>query len=544
MRRFQKPLVPISVVAVVVLGIIGFACRFSFAEGKRPDKGSVTFGAAEKPDVKIAAEMQGFKTVFADIAAKVIPTVVSVIPTKIDTVVFYNNPFYRYFDEDPFGGEGSPFDFFFGQQQQQQPQQQPRGRQRNQQQMEKKELRRSGGLGSGVIVSKDGYILTNNHVVAGADEIQVKTSDGRTFDAEIMGTDSLTDVAVIKIKDKVSNLPVAYLGDSDKLRPGDWAMAVGNPFSLTSTVTVGIVSALGRTNVRNDQATYQNYIQTDAAINPGNSGGALVNIDGELIGINTMIITPSGAFAGIGLAIPINMAKWIMEDLIYEGQVKRGWLGIKMQPLNQQTRDAMGLEATVQGVLVAAVLKGQPAEKAGVKSGDIIVSIDGHPVKEPNELALAVAGINPGKKVPLGVLRNGKSLSLNVQLVLREEDKISKMDKASGAAAEEGKSSADSYERFGIKVGNITDASRKEYGIETGVTGVVITDVDRVSDAAQDLQPGDVITAVKVRGADQTVVTTVDEFKRIAKGVKEGESIMFLVNRQGQTFFVAFKVRK
>jgi len=543
MSRFRKPLIPISVIAVVVLGIIGFACRFSFAEGKRPDKGSVTFGAAERPDVKMPAEMQGFKTVFADIAAKVIPTVVSVIPTKIDTVVFYNNPFYRYFDEDPFGGDGSPFDFFFGPQQQQQ----PRGRQRNpqQQQMEKKELRRSGGLGSGVIVSKDGYILTNNHVVAGADEIQVKTSDGRTFDAEIMGTDSLTDVAVIKIKDKVNNLSVAYLGDSDKLRPGDWAMAVGNPFSLTSTVTVGIVSALGRTGVRNDQATYQNYIQTDAAINPGNSGGALVNIDGELIGINTMIITPSGAFAGIGLAIPINMAKWIMEDLIYEGQVKRGWLGIKMQPLDQETRDAMGLEAQVQGVLVAAVLKGQPAEKAGMKSGDIIVSIDGHPVKEPNELALAVAGINPGKKVPLGVLRNGKSLTLNVQLVLREEDKVAKMDKAGGAAADEGKASTDTYERFGIKVGNITDASRKEYGIESGVAGVVITDVDRVSDAAQEgLQPGDVITGVKVRGADQTAVNTVDEFKRIAKGVKEGESIMFLVNRQGQTFFVAFKVRK
>jgi serine protease Do len=311
----RKPVIPISLTVIACIAValvVHGTC--SFAESGRPERGSIVFGADQKPDIRSSAQLGAFKTIIADVAEKVVPTVVSVIPTKIDTVIFSNNPFYQFFGGDPFGGG---FEDFFGPA--------PHGRQRqNQPPVEKREYRQQG-LGSGVIVSKDGYILTNYHVVAGANEIEVKTADKRNFRADVVGLDSLADVAVIKIKEKVHDLPVAYLGNSDKLRAGDWAIAVGNPFSLTSSVTLGIVSALNRT-AQEGSDTYQNFIQTDAAINPGNSGGALVNIDGELIGINTMIYTQSGGYMGIGFAIPINMARQIMEDLIYEGKVSRGWL--------------------------------------------------------------------------------------------------------------------------------------------------------------------------------------------------------------------------
>lgn len=254
-----------------------------------------------------------FKTIFADIAAKITPSVVSVILTKIDTVAYSQNPFYNFFND---SSMDNPFQFFFGA-----PQQQPQNKRGPG--VEKREFRQQG-LGSGVIVSEDGYILTNYHVVSGASEIQVKLSDDRAYEAKIVGTDSLSDVAVIKIKEKVHHLPVAELGDASQLRPGDWVLAIGNPFSLTSTVTLGIVSALGR-EVGNPNL-YQNYIQTDAAINPGNSGGALVNIDGKVIGINAMIYTQTGGFMGIGFAIPINMAQKVMDDIIHKGKVTRGWM--------------------------------------------------------------------------------------------------------------------------------------------------------------------------------------------------------------------------
>ena len=329
-RKALKPIIPISfslAVAIVTAFAVHYSC--SFADSKHPDRGSISFGADKPPEIHLGA-LGPFKTAIADVAEKVVPTVVSVIPTKVDTVTFSNNPFYQFFGgDDPFGGMGD----FFGIPQQ-------RGRQ-NKPPVEKREYRQQG-LGSGVIVSKDGYILTNYHVVAGANEIEVKTTDKRSFKADVVGTDSLADVAVIKIREKVKDLPVAYLGNSDKLRPGDWAIAVGNPFSLTSSVTLGIVSALKRT-APGGSDNYQNFIQTDAAINPGNSGGALVNIDGELIGINTMIYTQSGGYMGIGFAIPINMARSIMEDLIFEGKVSRGWLGVSIQELDPASRQAMGI---------------------------------------------------------------------------------------------------------------------------------------------------------------------------------------------------------
>ena len=317
----------------MISSILFFQCRCSFADPAHPSKGSIEFGAAENP-VKSALIPEGsFKTIFADIAEKVVPTVVSVIITKIDTVVYNNNPFYQFFN-DPFS-DGDPLQYFFGA-----PPPENRGKQRRPPPVEKKEFREQG-LGSGVIISKNGYILTNFHVVSGASEIAIKLYNGHEYQASIVGSDSLSDVAVVKLMEEVNDLPVAYIGNSDNLRPGDWVLAVGNPFSLTSTVTAGIVSAINRA-VEGGQR-YQNFIQTDAAINPGNSGGALVNIEGELIGINTMIYSSSGGNMGIGFAIPLSMARKIMEQIIFKGEVTRGWIGVSIQDIDQATRDDVPL---------------------------------------------------------------------------------------------------------------------------------------------------------------------------------------------------------
>jgi serine protease Do len=531
--KIAKSFLPVSI-AVSILIALGFVIfsTCSFAESKHPDRGSIAFGAEKKPDIKLAGQMEAFKTVIADIAEKVIPTVVSVIPTKIDTVVFSNNPFYQFFG-DPFGGG---FDDFFG------PQQQPpqRGQRRGppgQPPLQKREFRQQG-LGSGVIVSKDGYILTNYHVVAGANEIEVKTSDKRSFQAEVVGMDSLADVAVIKIKEKVHGLPVAYLGDSEKLRPGDWAIAIGNPFSLTSSVTLGIISALKRATGGGIPDAYQNFIQTDAAINPGNSGGALVNINGELIGINAMIYSQSGGNMGIGFAIPINMARQIMEDLIYEGKVSRGWLGVMIQDLDQNTRDAMGLSADAKGVLIGDVFKGQPADRAGIKRGDIVTSVSGTTVESPNELRNAVAAIHPGEKIPVELLRNGKKTTVQVTLTGRDAKKIPSA-LASGGPSGDGES-ADIAEKLGIKVGNLTSKQYDELGIDQNIKGVIVLEVDPASQAAeQDLRQNDVIIE-----ANRQPVASVKEFRQATRSLKAGDSMLLLVMREGNTFFRAFKIQK
>lgn len=516
-----RPIVPVSIVTILLAAGLVFYTTCSFAESKRPERGSINFGASKQPETNLSPEFASFKTVFADLAEKVVPTVVQVIPTKIDTVLFANNPFYQFFG-DPFG-----FGDFFG------PQQQRRGAP----QIEKREQRQQG-LGSGVIVSKDGYILTNYHVVGGADEIEVKTSDNRSFQAQIIGTDSLADVAVIKIKEKVNNLPVAYLGDSDKLRPGDWAVAIGNPFSLSSSVTLGIVSALGRTGMGNANS-YQNFIQTDAAINPGNSGGALVNIDGELIGINTMIYSRSGGNMGIGFAIPINMAKKIMEDLIYEGKVSRGWLGVMIQELDQTTREAFGLSEDTKGVLIGDVFKDQPAYKAGFKRGDIITSVDGKNVSNTNELRNRIAAIRPGKKVPIKVIRNSKEITLSVTLTGRDEDNLVKSAEEKGSSDDK-KEEAGVAEKFGIKAGALTAELRSQLNVPSNVKGVVVVGVTPGSQAEQErFAKADIILEI-----NRTPVESVADFKKTLKSVKEGDSVLFLVWSGGNTFFKAFKIKK
>jgi serine protease Do len=522
----KKPLLPVFVIVALIIGLSVIYSTCSFADSSRPQRGSLAFGAEKQPDIKTPPQFDAFKTIFADLAEKVIPTVVQVIPTKIDTVTFASNPFYQFFG-DQFG-----FDDFFGD-----------GNPRSQQQrrrpppIEKKEFRQQS-LGSGVIVSKDGFILTNYHVVAGANEITVKTSGDKSYEAEIVGADSLADVAVIKIKEKVNNLPCAYLGNSDKIRPGDWSVAIGNPFSLSSSVTLGIVSALGRTAGGNDNS-YQNFIQTDAAINPGNSGGALVNVNGELIGINTMIYTQSGGYMGIGFAIPINMAKKIMEDLIYDGKVSRGWLGIMIQDLDQATIEAFGLEQSTKGVLVGDVFKDQPAEKAGIKRGDIIQTIDGKPVTNPNELKNEVATIHPGLKIPVEILRAGKKSTVYVLLSGRDKGNTKELSSQDRKDSDENES-GDISQSFGMKAGNITSELRDQLQLDKSIQGVVVLDVKEGSQASiAGIQPNDIIMEI-----NRKAVTNTNGFKQLLKDTKSNDSVLFLILREGNTFYKAFKVKK
>ncbi|MDR0306392.1 MAG: Do family serine endopeptidase [Chitinispirillales bacterium] len=521
----KKPFLPLSAIVVVAACAILLTNTKPFAEQKRPARGTVTFGSQNQPDINIPS---AFATVFADAAEKVVPTVVSVIPTKIDTVTFSNNPFYQFFN-DPFFG-GNPFEEFFGG---------PRQERRAPQQQQQPQTRRRQGMGSGVIVSREGHILTNCHVVSGADEIEVKTADGRSFEAYVVGSDSLSDVAVIKIKDNVKNLPVAYLGDSDKLRPGDWALAIGNPFSLTSSVTLGIVSATGRATPSGNAASFQNFIQTDAAINPGNSGGALVNIRGELVGINTMIYTQSGGNMGIGFAIPINMARRIMEDLIFDGKVSRGWLGVSIQELDQSTRDAFGLKPETKGVLIGDVFKDQPADKAGIKRGDVVTKIDGKNTETINQLRNQVAALHPGKTVPVEVLRNNKRMTVQVKITVRDESEAAKISANQNAGAEQSQSS-DAASLLGMKIGPVTQELRDQLKLSKGLQGVVITEVARSSQAAQEgLRPNDIILEV-----NRKTVQSVKDFSQITKDVKADDSTLLLIQRDGNTFYRAFKIRK
>jgi serine protease Do len=374
--------------------------------------------------------------------------------------------------------------------------------------------------------------------VSGASEIEVKTSDGRSFDAVVVGADSLTDVAVLKIRDNVNNLPVAFLGDSDKLRPGDWAVAIGNPFSLTSSVTMGIVSATGRAApLPGSPASFQDFIQTDAAINPGNSGGALVNIRGELVGINTMIYTQSGGNMGIGFAIPINMARRIMEDLIHDGKVSRGWLGVSIQELDQTTRDAFGLPPETRGVLVGDVFKDQPAARAGIRRGDVIVRIDGRNTETINQLRNSVANVRPGATVPVEILRGGRKQTVQVKLTSRDESAA--ISAGGDPAAGTPQAQQAEGQIIGMTVGAITKEMRDQLNLPANLQGVIITDIARGSQAAQEgLRVNDIILEVNKRATP-----SLREYTQITRDIKMNDSVLFLIQRDGSTFYRAFRVR-
>lgn len=503
----------------------------SSAAPKKHTDIKVTFGAEKKPELGKSPGEGNFRTIFADVAESVLPTVVSVIITKVDTITFGQNPFYNFFGFPFSDNDRDPFQFFFGNpQQRQKPDNAPKI---------EKQQRKEQGIGSGVIVSKEGYILTNYHVVSGADEIEVKLHDGRDFEAEVVGTDSLSDVAVIRLKEKVFDLPVAYLGDSEKLRPGDWAIAIGNPFSLTSTVTAGIISALGRS--MDGGAKYENFIQTDAAVNPGNSGGALVDIEGQVIGINTMIYSRSGGYMGISFAIPINMARNVMEDLIYKGKVVRGWIGVTIQDLNRATRDALDLTNDQKGVLIGDVADGQPADKAGIRRGDIIISLNGKKVENTNELRNKIAALDPGSKVPVVVLRDGKKKRCTLTIGERNKKNVEQL---SHSSSKDKSKKTKTVSKIGIEVTDINAASAKKYGISPSEKGVIIVGIDQsFTDARAGLKVGDIIKEIRIKGEKSVKTTSVKEYKQAAKKVKKGDAVLLLVDRNGNTFFIAFTMK-
>jgi serine protease Do len=446
---------------------------------------------------KATTQVVGFPQSFADLAEKVKPAVVNISTTS--TITIPGNPFRHFFGPDQ-GDQNDPFGDFF--------------KHFNGQTPDRKMKQQS--LGSGFIINRDGYIITNNHVVNNADEIKVKLSDGREFKAKVIGRDSKTDLALIKISSAVENLPVLALGDSEKMRVGDWVIAVGNPFGLEETVTQGIISATGRAI---GSGPYDNFLQTDAPINPGNSGGPLVNLKGEVIGINSAIITGG---QGIGFAIPSSLAKTITTQLKEKGKVVRGWIGVTIQTVTPELAQSFGMKEA-KGALVGDVVKGGPAEKAGIRTGDVIVSFDEKNVKSSSDLPRLVAETAVGKSVPITVIREAKEVHVAVKVEELTEEKIAAQSTAP-------------VESLGMKVGDLTPQIRQQLDI-TEKTGVVVMSVEQGSLADETgIQQGDVIKEVNRKNVRNLV-----EYNAALGRSGTGQPVLLLVKRGKQTFFVTME---
>jgi serine protease Do len=462
---------------------------------------------AAKP--KLPPGLHDFQQVFADAAEKAIPAVVSVysehdVPAsgggeKYDDYL-ENGPFH-YFFGGPEGSSGTP------------------------------KRRKETGLGSGVIISPLGYILTNNHVIEGADRVKVQLYDETEYVATVVGADKPTDLAVVKIKAKAGKLPTLPLGDSDKLRIGEWVLAVGNPYGLSHTVTTGIISAKGRKNTGINN--YENFIQTDAAINPGNSGGALMNLSGELIGINTAIFSRSGGYQGIGFAIPINMAKKVTRDLIRDGEVTRGWLGVSIQPLDPETAEALKLKArddgqAPRGALVGGVVPGSPAEQAGLKRGDVIVKVGDGEIRDASDLLNRIALLPPNEFVDVRVLREGITLDFRTRIARRDEKRVA----ASRTATDD-----EGGHPAGLSVARLSRELKERFGLDKSLgRGVVVTAVESGSRAATaGVREGDVILEI-----NRVTVDDAEAFAVAMAQASKGNKILLLINRKGETKFLAF----
>ena len=425
---------------------------------------------------------------FAPVVQKAAPSVVNISTTK--TVTRQIDPFF----DDFFGG-------MFGA---------PSGRGGGQKY-------KSTALGSGFIIDLNGYIITNNHVIDGADEIIVKLQDEREFKAEVVGSDPLTDLALLKIDTKGARITPILLGDSELAEIGDWVVAIGNPLGLGGTVTAGILSAKGR--VLGD-GPYDNFIQTDVSINPGNSGGPLINMNGEVIGINTAIIQSA---QGLGFAVPVNMLKNILPKL-KEGKVTRGWIGVSLQPLDENLAKSFGLTDT-QGVLIADVSRGEPGDKAGLKAGDIIIAVDGQKAHNSRSLVGIIGGKSPNDKVKLTIIRDGKELNITVTLGERpvEGQSVSSYNNNKGKERKAGD----------ITVTDIDQKDAQELGISGGV---VITNIDQKSNAYNmGLRPGDIIVWINRKS-----VTNANDFYEKYEKVKKGDLVALKIISRNSSRFLAF----
>jgi serine protease Do len=463
-----------------------------------------TTGAPEIPVAQAVPAIPGtvVKTPlsFSELTDRVKPAVVNISTSKTFKGRSFGTPFGR----SPFGGSpfgGSPFgddffDRFFGD-------------------MPRREFKQRS-LGSGFIISNDGYIFTNNHVVEQADKILVKISDGKEYEAKVIGTDANTDIALIKIKPS-NSLPVAEIGDSEKVKVGEWVIAIGNPFGLDATVTAGIVSAKGRVI---GAGPYDNFIQTDASINPGNSGGPLFNMEGKVIGINTAIVAQG---QGIGFAIPINMAKNILGDLKTKGKVTRGWLGISVQDVSDDIAKNLNHQ-NKGGALVSDVFKGDPADQAGIKVGDIITEINGKPIKDTHELLLTIAALQVGQKMNVKAIRDGKEMTFRVTVAERKDNVPQIAEKS-----EKG--------HFGISVQEITPEIARQLGIRS--EGVIITDIQEGSPADEvGMQPQDIIVQV-----NRVKIASINDYNREISKAAQKKSVTLLVKRGRASFFVALRTQ-
>jgi serine protease Do len=419
------------------------------------------------------------------------PAVVNISTTS--TITTEDNPFGDMFN-DPF------FRHFFGDQDGHQGQ---------------KRKHKSSALGSGVIVSEQGYILTNNHVVQGAEEIKVTLYDKREFKGKIVGTDPRTDLAVVKINAK--DLPTLRLGESGKLKTGDIVLAVGSPFGLNQTITMGIVSAVGRSNI--GLADFEDFIQTDAAINPGNSGGALVNSSGELVGINTAIFSTSGGYMGIGFAIPSDMAKTVMDSIIKHGKVVRGWLGVSIQNLTPELAKSLGIKET-EGALIAGIEGQSPADKAGFKRGDLVIALDGKKIVDSTNLRNMVAATAPGKKVDFKIIREGKEQTISVTLGEYKEKKIVKKTEYNNIMKD-------------VTVQELTPSMQDKLNLPENLTGVVITDVGQESPAQGLLQAGDVIEEI-----NKMAIRSAQDYDKAVSKLGEHDAVLLLIYRDGGSVYL------
>jgi serine protease Do len=482
--------------AAVASLLVGLAISGSF-DWLAPSRAVNLLGEGASSDIRTNNQLPDFVV----LSKKMRPVVVNISSTQVSESRSQQGP--QEFGS-PFGEEDPFNDFwrrFFGGPI-------PRGPQRQR------------SLGSGFIIDGDGSIITNNHVVENAQKIVVKLADEQEYEAKVIGRDPKTDIAIIKIEAK-TKLTAAHLGDSDGLEVGEWVMAIGNPFGLDSTVTSGIVSAKGR---HIGQGPYDNFIQTDASINPGNSGGPLINLRGEVIGINTAIFSRTGGNIGIGFAIPVNLVKELLPQLRGKGKVTRGYLGVLIQKVTPEIAESLGMEKS-QGALVANVSKDGPADKSGVKVGDVIVEFDGKEVKDSGDLPIIVARTAVDKKVKMKVLREKKELTLNVAVgELKDEEVVA-------SAPEKGE--------MGLTVQRLTPQIAESLGLEK-TDGVVVSAVEPGSAGDEaGIRRGDVIVEI-----DRKAIRNLDEYKKAMATIRKGKGVLFLVRRGESTLFLALKPQR